>query len=168
MIAAAFVCLGISYYNASDWNPGRFVFFALLGIGLLLTAYWMNDFSGGWWWLLAFLPAAGVIGAGAYEISDDSGFGSATGWLLVVVCVGLAIAGPLWIAPTMQARLAESPPVTAAEPTEIPTMAPTTAISTATALQTAIPTEVAAVEEHLLRQVAVERALRHYHNRASL
>ncbi|MEA3439291.1 MAG: hypothetical protein U9R58_03325 [Chloroflexota bacterium] len=150
-LAGAFIFLAIAYYHASEWNPGRYVIFALLGLGLLFTAYYLNDFNGGWWWLLAFIPAAGTIGAGANELSGEGSMGAATGWVLMLICLGLAIAGPLWIAPEMQARLELAPEISAAAPTKIPTLAPTTVKATATALPkptqvepTAIPTEVAA------------------------
>jgi hypothetical protein len=150
-LAAAFILLAIAYYNASEWNPGRYVIFTLLGLGLLFTAYYLNDFNGGWWWLLAFIPAAGTIGAGANELSGEGSMGAATGWVLMLICLGLAIAGPLWIAPEMQSRLELAPEISAAAPTKIPTLAPTTVKATATALPkptqvepTAIPSEVAA------------------------
>lgn len=126
-IAVAFIFLGLAYFNAEDWNPGRFILFALLGVAALGAAYWLADFNGGWWWLAPFLLAAGLIGVGASELSGEGGAGSAVGWLMVVLCLGIAIAGPLWIAPAMQDRLGEPGGISVAEPTPAPTRAPTEA-----------------------------------------
>jgi len=138
-IAIAFTFLGLAYYNATEWNPGRFILFALMGVIALGAAYWLADFNGGWWWLAPFLLAAGLIGVGASELSGEGGAGSAVGWLMVVLCLGIAIAGPLWIAPTMQDRVGEASGISAAEPTLAPTLAPTEAPTRVSASATPRP-----------------------------
>lgn len=78
-------------------NPGRFIFFALVGVGLLGAASLMSDFSGGWWWVVPWLLTSSLMFHTTTGWFRSDKAPKSVGYLLSIVCFLLAIIGPLWL-----------------------------------------------------------------------
>jgi hypothetical protein len=78
-------------------NAGWFTVLALLGVGLLGTASFMANFSGGWWWVAPWLLTSSLMFHTTTGWFRSDKAPKIIGYVLSIMCLLLAIMGPLWL-----------------------------------------------------------------------